>query len=157
MSLFNMNTKWDDFIAMFTIDRLRNMFFDNSPDPDHYEQEDIVLVEGFGGIESSGSNSDGRWVRFADGTQICWHSINHTEPQETSSGALYRTADSTTWTFPQAFLTGSGRAFFESASTYRWPQKSSAGHSTEASYHIFRTTSSDFGGIIHAFAIGRWR
>lgn len=26
---------------------------------------------------TSGSNSNGRWMRFPDGTQICWHSHNH--------------------------------------------------------------------------------
>lgn len=48
-------------------------------------------------IDSSGSNNDGEWIRFADGTQICWYqhdwSYNHTENELKTD----------TWTFPMPF------------------------------------------------------
>ena len=42
--MFNMGTKWDDFINFFTAENLRNIFIDNDPDPASYEEGDIVLT-----------------------------------------------------------------------------------------------------------------
>lgn len=48
-------------------------------------------------IDSSGSNNDGEWIRFADGTQICWYQhdwgYNHTADELKTD----------TWTFPMPF------------------------------------------------------
>jgi hypothetical protein len=48
-----------------------------------------------GAIVQSGSNADGSYVRWADGTQICHHRITL---GFVSSASLYAA-----WTFPQAF------------------------------------------------------
>jgi hypothetical protein len=48
-----------------------------------------------GGIVQSGSNANGSFIRFADGTQICQHKITLTYA---STASLYAA-----WTFPQAF------------------------------------------------------
>lgn len=45
-----------------------------------------------GAIVESGSNANGRFVRFADGTQICRHRL------------AASTSANTTWTFPVAFV-----------------------------------------------------
>lgn len=52
-------------------------------------------------IVASGSNSDGRWVRYADGTQMCYrvdYSVNHTDALSSNS----RLAGA--WIFPQTFV-----------------------------------------------------
>ncbi len=41
--MFNMGTKWDDFINFFTAENLRNIFIDNDPDPESYEEGDVIL------------------------------------------------------------------------------------------------------------------
>lgn len=49
-----------------------------------------------GVIAESGSNNDGDWIRFSDGTQICWHEVELSyDKPEFMSG---------TWTYPKEFL-----------------------------------------------------
>jgi hypothetical protein len=58
-----------------------------------------------GAIIERGSNANGQYARFADGTQICWHDIAYSGLTGTV-GAIF-TAGSFTWTYPVAFLSGS--------------------------------------------------
>ena len=53
-----------------------------------------------GGVIERGSNANGEYVRFADGTQIC---------QQSAATFSYADADhlAFTWTYPAAFVTGS--------------------------------------------------
>jgi len=48
-----------------------------------------------GGVVQKGSNANGEFVRFADGTQICWHSL------------ITSAAGGVTWTYPIAFINNS--------------------------------------------------
>lgn len=48
-----------------------------------------------GAIIGRGANANGEWVRFADGTQLCWHVLTHTG---TVTGGWR-----TTWSMPAAF------------------------------------------------------
>lgn len=50
----------------------------------------------------SGSNSNGEYIRFADGTQICWKIQNVGPPSIPYATPLYHT-QSYTWTFPKTF------------------------------------------------------
>jgi hypothetical protein len=74
-----------------------------------------------GAVIESGSNSNGSYRRFADGTQVCWHRMNAGSATAFGSGTFndpYRTAP-LTWTYPAAFAAkpeGLGRAWTESAS-----------------------------------------
>lgn len=53
-------------------------------------------------IVESGSNTDGEWVRYADGTQVCWNdAAGSADASTASAGAWYR--GDVSWTFPQAF------------------------------------------------------
>ena len=58
--------------------------------------ENKVIVE-------SGSNSNGKWVKFADGTMICTHRMFSVSGITIPYGSLFRT-DSTYWDFPQPFF-----------------------------------------------------
>lgn len=55
-----------------------------------------------GAVIERGSNADGEYVRFADGTQICTHRQQVTFDWELI-GSLYRSTSGTTWTFPMPF------------------------------------------------------
>lgn len=48
-----------------------------------------------GTIVQSGSNANGSFLRFSDGTQMCWHTVTLAQ---VSSASLYKL-----WTFPIAF------------------------------------------------------
>lgn len=58
-----------------------------------------------GAIVEQGSGANGNYVRFADGTQICWHQLDTTAAGNTSTatGSLFWQNADTTWTFPAAF------------------------------------------------------
>lgn len=56
-----------------------------------------------GALIERGSNANGEYVRFADGTQICW-SPQFVENVDTAIGALFRSSP-VTWTYPASFST----------------------------------------------------
>ena len=63
-----------------------------------------------GGLIERGSNGNGEYVRFADGTQICTTFINNDSAAwTTADGSLFRSGLST-WTYPAAFASGSSPA-----------------------------------------------
>jgi hypothetical protein len=59
-----------------------------------------------GAIVQRGSNGNGEFIRYADGTQICWDSGTTTNAISTADGTLYSLASSINRTFATAFLTG---------------------------------------------------
>nr|WP_240321697.1 phage tail protein [Pseudomonas fluorescens] len=61
-------------------------------------------------VVESGSNVNGNWVRFADGTQFCTFTVGATTAT-TAQGNGWMSAASV-WTFPAAFLTGSEPVFW---------------------------------------------
>lgn len=62
-----------------------------------------------GALIESGSNANGDYMRFADGTQICWYlKLLTTEPVQTAAGPLF-VANLQNWTYPAAFASVSPR------------------------------------------------
>ncbi|NTF07193.1 phage tail protein [Agrobacterium rubi] len=61
----------------------------------------VVLQSGqiAGAIIERGTNANGEYVRFADGTQVCWSRRTMTD--------VFQSRNWTTWTFPISFLAGS--------------------------------------------------
>jgi hypothetical protein len=95
-----------------------------------------------GAIVQTGSNANGTYVRFADGTQICRHQgISH----------------STTWGFPIAFsatpqIVGTVVA---AAANPRFCYHN-GGSSSGVTFYISDLTGPGASGTINAIAIGRW-
>ncbi|WP_370204645.1 hypothetical protein [Pararhodobacter marinus] len=57
-----------------------------------------------GALIERGSNGNGSFVRFADGTQLCWRSIDDTTTAwSVAEGALFRRSSPVTWVYPAAF------------------------------------------------------
>lgn len=100
-----------------------------------------------------GTGVNGDWVRFADGTQICW-SPQMTVDVTTAAGALWRSAVST-WTFPKAFSVApslmQGR---QNSSTLYWTvpgvSTTTTGEACAFSYQSITSRA------INIVAIGRW-
>lgn len=63
----------------------------------------------------SGSTADGRYTRWADGTQKCWVSISDASGAETASGSSFQNAADLTWTFPATFTTATHPVVVEGA------------------------------------------
>jgi len=57
-----------------------------------------------GAIIDSDSNVNGEYVKYADGTMICWNYALTTQSSTTATGSMFRTTAVSTWTFPVAFL-----------------------------------------------------
>lgn len=55
-----------------------------------------------GAIIETGTNANGRYTKFADGTMICTHSLTTATQVMTATSGWYRTIGDT-WTFPEAF------------------------------------------------------
>jgi hypothetical protein len=112
-------------------------------------------------IVESGSNADGEWTRWADGTQIC--RFNQTVTDQSISNAygslLYQ--GTRTWTFPVAFIVapaancGAGK-WGNSAS---WSGTDNLPTPTAARLRFWDITSraGGTGMSISATAIGRWK
>ena len=111
---------------------------------------------------TSGSNTNGRWIRFSNGTQICWNSQNHGSLALTLSwGSLYGRAVPSVNNFPVSFtvtptviksITSSSHTVIEAtlnpAPTASHPGGFEASRGTAATVSNLTT---------HYIAIGRWK
>lgn len=99
-----------------------------------------------GAIIETGSDANGRFTRFADGTQVCHHVAT------AGSGA------DTTWTFPAVFSTATGLSVLVNPRTAtdalfgaaRVPTTSAVG------FNIWNTSNARQAQSASLFAIGRW-
>lgn len=118
-------------------------------------------------ITESGSNSNGRYIKFDDGTMICTHSIEIGSRIAYGLGTSndpYRT-DTATWTFPAAFdttpiISGTGMVASSSAIA-RANTFGFSGISTTTAVNLqlvmLANDSIDAICTIHVIAIGRWK
>jgi hypothetical protein len=113
-----------------------------------------------GAIIERGSNSNGEYVRFADGTQICSQRLlNIAIDNSFGSGGLFR-SNTFSWTFPATFVVGSvnganlfGRVGHASGLCVHIPY---GGRTTQAIDMRAFATSSLASTDILLTAIGRW-
>ena len=61
----------------------------------------IVGALAEGAIIERGSNANGEYIRWADGTQVCWITALTAQSGASGESANYATAD---WTFPSEFI-----------------------------------------------------
>jgi hypothetical protein len=107
-----------------------------------------------GAVIQRGSNANGEFVRFADGTQICTFTPATGVACATTKGALFGNAATQTWTFPIAFadepaVSGSG------GGANRWLTLSPP-TTTTVGWETLSHTSSATESAPTLTAIGRW-
>lgn len=106
-----------------------------------------------GAVIQRGTGTQGEFVRFADGTQICTH-ILAIGPINTAIGAIFQGGANVTWTFPAAFATVpvvSGLT----ASTSAW-LTAAAPTATSVALRGCSATSQPAAVAGHLVATGRW-
>lgn len=88
--------------ATFSIMRIfKNLF--GKGDKIHIDEiaykdlQDIVRLLGWGVIVESGSNSDGQYMKFGNGWQICFHRVKSTMEGQTQEMRFI-------WSFPKPFM-----------------------------------------------------
>lgn len=81
---------------------------DGSNNPNVYQRNNIIgpvsQASGVptGALIGSGSNTSGRYIKYADGTMICWRMFATTQTTNRASGAVFQ-SDVVNVTFPQEF------------------------------------------------------
>ncbi|CUH67960.1 hypothetical protein TG4357_03307 [Thalassovita gelatinovora] len=120
-----------------------------------------------GAVIEKGSNANGAYTRWADGTQICTHKIDLGSIIAAGSGtrsAPYFTS-TTTWTYPAAFAAapivpcgvapdGTGNAYDRAVALVVLSPGTTATGSINA--YRFTDSSADLNVTAHLSAIGRW-
>ena len=105
-------------------------------------------------IVATGSNSNGQWVRYYDGTQICWHhGFTSSGNIDNSDGGFFRSAN-LNWTFPMAFSSHVS-VFGTPHSWARWATSNGRSHTVGS----FIQWSTQHRAVVDmsVMAIGRWR
>ena len=117
---------------------------------------DFVGTSSAGGesdIVESGSNANGEYVRFSDGTQICWGLIPI--PATNSSGEVHR-SEPGYWDFPVQF--SEAPHVFASGSQVRWfSSEAQKDNPTVQGWGRQYSRRSRGAFSATAFAIGRWQ
>jgi hypothetical protein len=108
-----------------------------------------------GAIIERGSNANGAYVRFADGTQICTK-LDVAMAADTAVGNVFRSASNTLWNFPVNFAPGSEPACFGRVDGgARWLVFGGGGNTGACYWHYAAVSDATLiaGSIA---AIGRW-
>jgi len=87
----------------------------------------------------SGSNADGEWTRWADGTQVCWHTLEDRLIDAGSDGGVYFSLKET-WVYPKAFTAV--------PSVSERTQKTSIGGAVWSGSGIDAITTTQMGGVV---------
>jgi hypothetical protein len=106
-----------------------------------------------GAIIESGSNANGEFVKYADGTMICTGSPGSTATTNSAGGSIYNGTIS--WTFPATFSSEPTGASIASSSV-RWGGNFRDVTTTSADVFQFAGSSSSTTTVVSAMAIGRW-
>ncbi len=108
-------------------------------------------------ITESGENTNGRYVKFDDGTMICTHKITITGDVSTTAGALFR-GNNITWFFPAEFLNNNiGVSSSIGGQTQMFTTGNVVTTSTCSFYPTRATSLTNITYHIHFIAIGKWK
>ena len=110
-------------------------------------------------IVESGSNANGSWTKFADGTMICRVTKQTNDELTYPLGQLFRTG-STRWVYPVPFVTVPQiSAFPASGAGYTWVSiGQSAALNSECDFGVFSAVKrADVKPFVSVTAIGRWK
>jgi hypothetical protein len=106
-----------------------------------------------GGLIERGSNANGEYVRFADGTQICMSQTFSPFDINLADGNIFRGTD-TTWTYPAAFTFVGASGGHATGSTTPWCKNRGGG--TTSTIFNFGAASSRTGDTVRLWCAGRW-
>ena len=107
-------------------------------------------------VYDSGTNGNGTWVRYVDGTMMCTTSISGSKSGSVYTGGLYR-YDFGVWTYPQAFI---GTPVISSTSSDQlvtgFQSYANMSSTTVQLYHWTSSTTVT-SSLFIPVAIGRWK
>jgi hypothetical protein len=109
-----------------------------------------------GAVIERGSNANGEYVKFADGTMIAFSNTFTAGAIATPAGSIYRDSASISWTYPVNFVAGSSslNAFASLGNVNCWP--AIATFSNSASCFVMSHLNTQSAVPVRFIAIGRW-
>lgn len=121
------------------------------------QADGMPLGPGGDPVVESGSNSDGQWVRWADGTQYVWAEGLPVPGSSSAWGGIYIFSGGF-WTLPASFISNAAAAasFNRSGGSQGWVVNSSYTASTEFNYSV-ASGGTPVDGTVSAMATGRWK
>lgn len=113
----------------------------------------------------SGSTANGDYIKYDDGTLICWNRITYSESVAvtTSSGALYRSSAITPFpNYPYTFIEAPAVSFeylSDTGNHFLWIVKANSATATAPrGIYLFCPTSNTCSDVVLSYiAIGRWK
>lgn len=111
-----------------------------------------------GAVIESGTNANGTYIKFADGTLICTSPLLSNGTVTNAAGSVFMTLE-ITWTFPAIFYPPPATAGIEVAGVGScWVVRGTSGGEGGAvsKYRIVRATAAESTPIAKFIAIGRW-
>lgn len=105
-----------------------------------------------------GSNSNGHYVKFADGLMICWHTMEVTTNVTTAWGSWYESSSGVQWTYPQAFTSNPGLSvsrYRGVAATIEFANNGDYTHTP--SIYLTRPNTASGTSVLSFVAIGLWK
>jgi len=106
---------------------------------------------------NSGTNSNGSWIQFPDGTMICYTVLSSTITTNESSGSVFF-SPLITLNFPQTFIAAPNNIsyFIDWVNGRPWSSLSTSNTTTSTSTRIAGATNSSQARV-SAIAIGSWK
>lgn len=112
-------------------------------------------------VIESGSNSNGKWVKYADGTMICYGTtLMPTLTMTTAFGSVFETSTATSFgTFPQTFYAAPVVTVTQTTGATATPEQVTDTTTTNIGKAFFwRPTSRSATGVnFNWLAVGRWK
>lgn len=123
---------------------------------------ETIYTKGQDGIIESGSNANGNYIKFADGTLICTIIKNINIPINTAWGSLYIGDTDTKYTYPIAFVGNNpvvnySITGYNSAFVISWRQSSNKLVETDVFALVRGNTASAQNYVLNITAIGKWK
>lgn len=110
-----------------------------------------------GTIFESGSNANGTYVKYADGTMIQRSLVLTPAAATTAAGGIFQGATATTWTFPLVFAVADVVVHAcSTAGDTTWVALQGGGNATSAAARVCAPVSTAGAGTLRMIAFGRW-
>lgn len=110
-----------------------------------------------GAIVERGSNANGEFVKYADGTMICWFILATTGNVDVATGSLFWQSTGTTWTFPGGVFAAAPSVVLSGSRNDCACGGSMTGVSTSAAtVRAWASVSTAASIALRCVAIGRW-
>jgi hypothetical protein len=119
------------------------------------------LVGAINGVVESGSNENGEWIKYVDGTMICAGAYKVTTARNTTWGSLYVSPEISGIAYPIPFKEiKSVDLTLEASGNTVWSASADKGSTTNTpSYYIVSATGTSYESeyITNYIAIGKWK